>query len=762
MPAMSLPSEPTPSIDDARRTVTWFLENWPADPPWGERPALVLIPSRDAESPEPPALGQRFPDLDFGERQCLVIDLGGYSRPHLGLRGHRMGEGFEAALILTENWAALADDGALFGTVRDRPDRFEVRIVDYATRTTILQGWQPRHRPGAWDALSASPMPHSANEAHLATFVGQSVAPVAMEPGAIVGSIMLRAVAERLVIEASDHWDRNEATERLVRVMDSVADEGVPGRPGAEPLTIEEILGHPVSWEDLRRLAARGALKAVDPDTAAWMDADALSHILAQAYGTPEEGAMAIASLAGVDLARLALMSWSPTVDTTEFDSSRLFYRVPKRGVGADLAPLEEGWPTTLFGVPLTEPHAAFLDEMEGSVESVRSSILGSLGVLTLDRALVKTANRNSSALRKPGDIAALRMAVANTELVTALPLLSSPTKWGELMDDDPNRPSMARSLATLRSTAMSRGTRYARMAKAVPYFIDAPTAQQVAGAHLPKADFLDFLRLPFPSIMVAFDQDLAFDDVVQEHVDPLAGADPHLTSRLAGSVYGLCGGWGTALGMLARHGGGLSAVVLFADDDHRLREWVLWIITTNNDPRDPSRRQRHTWAVWGHLPHSQLSHVAYNLAAYACWGSWAPPRDLPLPSPGSHREWRKAVRTSQFRKGEPRGAAIGVHVVQVTPPLASRPGGGPGPSRSVRGHLRRGFWRRSRVRLFDDRGRSRARSTGPGRCSGSPSPTRTTSSLRSPSKADPSVSDWTSTGFLSLPRRSRTCPWSC
>jgi hypothetical protein len=80
----------------------------------------------------------------------------------------------------------------------------------------------------------------------------------------------------------------------------------------------------------------------------------------------------------------------------------------------------------------------------------------------------------------------------------------------------------------------------------------------------------------------------------------------------------------------------------------------------------------------------------------------------MPLPNPNS-RQWRKAIKRGAFRRREPRGDAVGVHVLDLgrTPthtPQRGQPVQEPPDQRiSPIPHLRAGHFRRVRVGPRDD-----------------------------------------------------------
>jgi hypothetical protein len=159
-----------------------------------------------------------------------------------------------------------------------------------------------------------------------------------------------------------------------------------------------------------------------------------------------------------------------------------------------------------------------------------------------------------------------------------------------------------------------------------------------------------------------------------------------------------------TVVGDLRALGGGLEGVVLAEKPGGGLADEVLWMVSVNPDATRPGTAlDRYRAMVWGQLSSARLSHVARNLAAAVSWAEWhEPDRRLVLPDDPVSRDWRKAVRRGEFRRHEPRGAAAGVRVLDVSrTPVGERVVGGDGQAgthASPITHLRRAHWRHQRV----------------------------------------------------------------
>jgi hypothetical protein len=231
----------------------------------------------------------------------------------------------------------------------------------------------------------------------------------------------------------------------------------------------------------------------------------------------------------------------------------------------------------------------------------------------------------------------------------------------------------------------------------AVPYFIPTTAALGVLASRPPDPDLQQRLRLPFPRVLVVFGTDLQLDPHTHQWPTdyPYQQLPRHSIAR-----------------QLIDRGGYVSGMVLLADQAGQQRDDLLWIVAANPDPTLPwpANLDRIRGTLRGWRTASTLAPLVTNIAAAVAWGAWQPPADpLPLlPDPGS-RQWRKAIKRGAFRRREPRGDAVGIHVLDLgrNPSHTlqpQRPGQASTGSRSSPiPHLRAGHFRRVRVGPRDD-----------------------------------------------------------
>jgi hypothetical protein len=285
-----------------------------------------------------------------------------------------------------------------------------------------------------------------------------------------------------------------------------------------------------------------------------------------------------------------------------------------------------------------------------------------------------------------PGDVVALRaLAVygtlreADVVLNPRLAALAGPA-------DEPTRSALQGHLS------------YARLLyRAQPFFLPAATAVGLMASHPPDEASLAELRLPFASVAVYFGADLhAGEDTL---IWP-----PETQPRLAEAKASIPDvGLGAELGQtivlnLARLGSYASGVVLFSRPDGGLADEMLWLLATDPDPDSADASLDRLRAVLpAYRSRATLAPLVANIAAAVAWASWRTEPPLALPARDS-KHWRKAVRTSQFRKLEPRGAAAGVRVLDVTSRTVSRTNNASAAGGSPVTHRRRGHWHRVRV----------------------------------------------------------------
>ncbi|MGI8808578.1 MAG: hypothetical protein ACR2KK_12170 [Acidimicrobiales bacterium] len=290
-----------------------------------------------------------------------------------------------------------------------------------------------------------------------------------------------------------------------------------------------------------------------------------------------------------------------------------------------------------------------------------------------------------------PGDVAALRgfsVAADLARVATYQSVIADIPGHGRPQDDAEWCSAVSRTLACLADTEA--------LYEAVPHFLDADAAVGILASRPPEATDLAGLHLPYPRIAVWFGRVL---EVGPELHDWPSEWDhlPDLSGRPTT--------WRTVVGDLRALGGGIEGVVLTERPGGGLADEVLWMLSVNPDASrpGPDGLDRLRASVWGRLSSSHLAHVAHNLAATVSWAEWhEPDRGLALPDDPTSRAWRKAVRRGEFRRHEPRGAAAGVRVLDVTrTPVADRmvggAGEGPGHASPIT-HLRRAHWRHQRV----------------------------------------------------------------
>jgi hypothetical protein len=186
----------------------------------------------------------------------------------------------------------------------------------------------------------------------------------------------------------------------------------------------------------------------------------------------------------------------------------------------------------------------------------------------------------------------------------------------------------------------------------AVPYFIPTTAAIGVLASHPPDHDLQQQLRLPFDRVLVVFGADLELDPHSYQWPSdyPHQQLPPHAIAR-----------------QVIERGGYVSGMVLLADHAGQLREDLLWIVAANPDPTlsRPANLDRVRGVLRGWRSAATLAPLVTNVAAAVAWAAWQPPNSLPLPDPDS-KQWRKAVKRGVFRRREPRGDAVGVHVLDL------------------------------------------------------------------------------------------------
>ncbi len=235
-------------------------------------------------------------------------------------------------------------------------------------------------------------------------------------------------------------------------------------------------------------------------------------------------------------------------------------------------------------------------------------------------------------------------------------------------------------------------------LTSAVPYFIPTTAALGVLASRPPDQQLQHELRLPFRGVFVLFGSDLELDPSV--HRWP---ADyPYRQLPHHSITY-----------QVIDRGGYVSGMVLLADERGRLRDDLLWIVAANPDPAlpPPANLDRIRGVVRGWRSAADLASLVTNIAAAVAWGAWQPSTTpLPLPDDPTSKQWHKAVRRGVFPRREPRGDAVGVHVLDLARTAAhrhevpnSRQSGRDSGRNSPVPHLRGGHFRRVRIGPRDD-----------------------------------------------------------
>jgi len=345
------------------------------------------------------------------------------------------------------------------------------------------------------------------------------------------------------------------------------------------------------------------------------------------------------------------------------------------------------------FGLPPSDDaHQAATDELDRAGRfhcRTPQALRRALETLRRDQALQQASGRwvigePDPTEFVPGDIAAIRKILGGTTALKQLLLAEIQRAW----------PAGNEEVERSRRAAQ---TMLIELTTAVPYFIPTTASGAVLASRPPAPALLERLRLPFPRVLVLFGADL--------ELDPAAYPWPERRRATSQTPFDLVGG------MIAR-GGYLTGMVLLADEDGRLHDDLIWIVAANPDPslEPPGSLDRLRGMLRGWRSAATLAPIVHTVAAAVAWGGWRPPaRSLDLPDPSESRQWRKLARRNAFRTRERRGAAVGVHVIDLERSLA-RAHGAPRPPphdpaqrASPRPHDRRGHSRRVRVGPRDD-----------------------------------------------------------
>ena len=241
-----------------------------------------------------------------------------------------------------------------------------------------------------------------------------------------------------------------------------------------------------------------------------------------------------------------------------------------------------------------------------------------------------------------PGDVAAVRVGAGKPILIS-----------GWRADPHGNRLRVLFELSDLLEQQL-KALDLIDVTTAVPYFIPTAAALGVLASHPPDLQLQQQLRLPFERVFVLFGADLELDP--SRYRWPADYPWQQLPRH-------------TITYQMLQRGGYVSGMVLLADQDGRLRDDLLWIVAANPDPTlpPPADLDRIRGVVRGWRSTADLAPLVTNIAAAVAWGAWQPPTTpLQLPDTPDSRQWRKAVKRGTFRRREPRGDAIGVHVIDL------------------------------------------------------------------------------------------------
>lgn len=494
-------------------------------------------------------------------------------------------------------------------------------------------------------------------------------------------------------------------------------------RPSDWPVkTVSELFGsanvsslnRPSWWDDRPVIASFDEVEVTWADLWDWSVHDPMSQIVpatgpddpwfqwAAGLRTPGYTSDRLAPLTSIRETRamLSILTTRFGVPMTNPDIDRAGgYRSVEPGIGRSMSAHDVEWPVTLFGVPLTYPH---YEQMRSWMEARFAGKADSPRTDSLAAARMFPDWSDVPPPWPPGFV--------NLTFVDLVgDAASSAGIWRSMSDAFDAQPDSVKMSTLLAETSV--GTVVA-LGECRFHHMPAPTAVAVMGSELPPDEVTDWVRLPYPAVLIHFDTPLVLDDVLVGHVDPLEGGENtdffDYSNAIPAMSDGVCGGWGTPLGELAVQGGGVAGMCLFAGDDGRLDDWVLWIIQTNSPVATPTGSQ--LWGVWGHLGHSTLAHVGTNLAAYVSWGDWTSPNERMGVPPADHQAWANTAGSTNAAAAVRDGATTeGMRVIDVRAPQAqtrARPDREDDtPKRRVRQHERRGHWTKVRVASRDDSG---------------------------------------------------------
>lgn len=367
----------------------------------------------------------------------------------------------------------------------------------------------------------------------------------------------------------------------------------------------------------------------------------------------------------------------------------------------------ESAWaPMSTFGTILTgrdefDLYRIMMDR--GNAQTAKAWIADGVRdrVRDRDRRIIKVARRwSGDPLRPPaggsfvaGDVAAMRTAVAEHMLDTHHRQRAAETDAGGKLLGTSIEYSMVLDMVAEHWLYTSRS-----------YFVGAHTLVGLVDCEIPTDAELDDLRLPADQVVIYFGGDLTIpaeitgpDDIYTELIQRIDAATPDDTGHIGGDCSMPSRLPGPLVSIYRNQPVQMCGVALRADADGRLDDVVMWLVSC------PEHQGPNRYALYGRLSRSLLRYVAVNLAAAIAWGQWTPPSIDDLPEFGDPR-FRDVIRSSRFRKAEPHGGALGVHVLDVRRTM--QPSTRPTPQSthaSPSTHTRRAHWKRMRVGPRDD-----------------------------------------------------------
>ena len=375
--------------------------------------------------------------------------------------------------------------------------------------------------------------------------------------------------------------------------------------------------------------------------------------------------------------------------------------------------------PMSTFGLPVSvegqdelfEPLSGFMPDLAEVSDggAVSAMIAGIVAKMRPEQDIAVESGRwalgqADPTVFNPGDVPMLRALYISPQLrVAAQRIIEAQVYRSKIQDRGPAAAeALLRSLRSLQFDLAACKAVHT----AVPFFLEAGTAEAVCGSHPIPADQADELRLPFEVTAVYFGADLAIDR-------RLVCAPPELEKSLRREMLArqafkeVLGPAATRTTTVAEDidawGGYLTGLVLFARQDGGLSDTVAFLATANPDKSlpPPMCYDRIRGFVIGRLSHSYLGAAARNIATLVCHADW---QTLPTSTPPdlSTRAGRRSLRHGSTRRAIARGEfANGLHVLELKTspqrqPVSAKPDGSP--RASPREHLRRGHFQRVAV----------------------------------------------------------------